>query len=114
MVLLPTHTAAAAAAAAAPAEDPQRRRRCSPFLAGLAGLCLGAAVYVTSTGHSASEEETLSSSRRLEVRGEGQDVPEYDLPPADLGAVVEAEVDIPGPNSAEPAIGDQVSLIAQQ
>ena len=112
MVLLPTHTAAAAAAAAAPAEDPQRRRRRSPFLAGLAGLCLGAAAYVTSTGHSASE--TLSSSRRLEVRGEGQDVPEYDLPPADLGAVVEAEVDIPGPNSAEPAIGDQVSLIAQQ
>ena len=111
MVLLPTHTAAAAAAA--PAEDPQRRRRRSPFLAGLAGLCLGAAAYSYATGHSghsASEEQT----RRLEVRGEGQDVPEYDLPPADHGAVVEAEVDIPGPNSAEPAIGDQVSLIALQ
>ena len=111
MVLLPTH------AAAAPAEDPQERRRRSPFLAGglaMAGLCLGAAAfssyeYVTghySTGH--------SSERRLEVREEGQDVPEYDLPPVDLGAVVEAEVDIPGPNSAEPAIGDRVSLIAQQ
>ena len=104
-MVLPTH------AAAAPAEDPQERRRRSPLLAGLAALCLVAAAYSV-TGH--SKEQTHSDSRRLEVLEEGQDIPEYDLPPMELGAVVEAEVDIPGPNSAEPPIDDQVSLIAQQ
>ena len=105
-MVLPTH-------AAAPAEDPQERRRRAPLLAGLAALCLVAAAYSV-TGH--SKEQTHSYFRRLEVLEEGQDilVPEYDLPPMELGAVVEAEVDIPGPNSAEPPIDDQVSLIAQQ
>ena len=105
-MVLPTHAAAGAA------EDPQERRRRSPLLAGLAALCIGAAVYAYATG---SSDEQTTSSRRLEVQ-EGEDTytPEYDLPPADLGAVVEAEVKIPGPNSAEPPIDDQVSLIAQQ
>ena len=103
-MVLPTH-------AAATAEDPQERRRRSPLLAGLAALCLGAAVY---SSYVTGSEQTLSSSRRLEIQEEGQDLPEYDLPPVDLGAIVEAEVDIPGPTSAEHAIGDQASLIAQQ
>lgn len=108
-MVLPTH------AAAAPVEDPQERRRRSPLLAGLAALCLGAAAAYSSYVPGHSEEQTLSDSRRLEVHeAAGQDIPEYDLPPVDLGAVVEAEVDVPGPNSAEPPIDDQVSLIAQQ
>ena len=110
-MVLPTH-------AATTTEEPQEKRRRSPLLAGLAALCLVAAVYCTSyAGHS---EEQTDNSRRLEVQeddGEDTDIPDYDLPPVVLpdATVVEAEVDIPGPSSAEPPYGDDdVSLIAQQ
>lgn len=112
-MVLPTH-------AATTTEEPQEKRRRSPLLAGLAALCLVAAVYYTSiAGHS---EEQTDNSRRLEVQegdGEDTDIPDYDLPPVvlpeDHATVVEAEVDIPGPSSAEPPYGDDdVSLIAQQ
>ena len=111
-MVLPTH-------AAATTEEPQEKRRRSPLLAGLAALCLVAAVYCTSyyAGHS---DEQTDNSRRLEVQeddGEETDIPDYDLPPVVLpdATVVEAEVDIPGPSSAEPPYGDDdVSLIAQQ
>ena len=108
-MVLPTH-------AAATTEEPQEKRRRSPLLAGLAALCLVAAVYCTSyAGHS---DEQTDNSRRLEVQeddGEDTDIPDFDLPPVVLpehATVVEAEVDIPGPNSGEPY--DNVSLIAQQ
>ena len=109
-MVLPTH-------AAATTEEPQEKRRRSPLLAGLAALCLVAAVYCTSyAGHS---DEQTDNSRRLEVQeddGEDTDIPDFDLPPVVLpehATVVEAEVDIPGPNSGEPSY-DNVSLIAQQ
>lgn len=110
-MVLPTH-------AAATAEEPQEKRRRSPLLAGLAALCLVAAVYCTSYAGGHSDEQT-DNSRRLEVQedGEDTDIPDYDLPPVVLpdATVVEAEVDIPGPSSAEPPYGDDdVSLIAQQ
>ena len=111
MVLPTTHAAAAAAAA----NPPRETRRRSPLLAGLglAALCLGAAAYASSMYDGASDEPTAANSpsaRRLDV---AQEV--GDLPPVELGAVVEeAEVDVLGPSSAEPPVGDEVSLIAQQ
>ena len=108
-MVLPTH-------AAATTEEPREKRCRSPLLAGLAALCLVAAVYCTSyAGHS---DEQTDNSRRLEVQeddGDDTDIPDFDLPPVVLpehATVVEAEVDIPGPNSGEPY--DNVSLIAQQ
>ena len=109
-MVLPTH-------AAATTEEPQEKRRRSPLLAGLAALCLVAAVHCTSYAGHSDEQTDDDNSRRLEVQeddGEDTDIPDYDLPPVALpehATVVEAEVDIPGPNSGEP---ESVSLIAQQ
>ena len=108
-MVLPTHTEEPPIHT----EEPQEKRRRSPLLAGLAALCLVAAV----TSYAGHSDEQTDNSRRLEVQeddGEDTDIPDYDLPPVALpehATVIEAEVDIPGPNSGEP---ESVSLIAQQ